>query len=216
MVQAVHTLVKGRARYKVAGLYRSESLKQKIEQDLTQHKWIVSVSVNTLTGSVLVLFDAQNGNHASAVASLLKSVVDRSSSKPARGTKDRFPSVPQEKEMAVVRPVRTAASPPHTPTGKDVQSVRTVRKEVANAEDQQEEPWHCMGKTDVLQRWGTSATDGLSEEAARLLYIQYGPNLLPESVPRSGWSMFFDQFKSLPVALLGVAAVISEESRRCG
>lgn len=209
MVQAVHTLVKGRARYKVEGLYRSESLKQKIEQDLTQHKWIVSVSVNTLTGSVLVLFDARNGNHASAVASLLKSVVERSNGKSVQGKKVRFPSVPQEKETVVVRPVRTAVSPPHTPTGKDVQSVRTVRKEVANAEDQQEEPWHCMGKTDVLQRWGTSATDGLSEEAARLLYIQYGPNLLPESVPRSGWSMFFDQFKSLPVALLGVAAGIS-------
>ena len=45
---------------------------------------------------------------------------------------------------------------------------------------------------------GHIGMNGLSEEAARLLYIQYGPNILPESVPRSGWSMFFDQFKSLP------------------
>ena len=118
------------------------------------------------------------------------------------GSRRDRPLLPQEKKTVMVRPVRTAASPPHTPTGKDVQSIRTVRKEVANAEDQQEEPWHCMGKTDVLQQWGTSASDGLSEEAARLLYIQYGPNILPESVPRSGWSMFFDQFKSLPVASL--------------
>jgi Ca2+-transporting ATPase len=209
VVQAIHTSVKGRARYKVEGLYRSESLKQQIEQHLAQHKWIMSVSINTLTGSVLVLFDQQNGNHAAALASLLQSVVERSSGKPAQWNEHRFPSAPQKQEPVPASPVRPAVSIPRTPTGKEVPSLRTVRKQVARAEDQQEEPWHCMAKKDVLQRWGTSATDGLSEEAARLLSVQYGPNILPESVPRSGWSMFFDQFKSLPVALLGVAAGIS-------
>ncbi len=209
MVQAVHTSVKGRARYKVEGLYRSEQLKQRIEQHLTQHKWILSVSINTLTGSVLVLFDSQNGNHASAVASLLKSVVERKNGKPVKGKKNPFPAVSQKKETVVVRPVRADVSPDLTTAGKKTPSLRTVRKQVANAEDQQEEQWHCMEGKDVLQRWGTSASEGLSEEAARLLFIQYGPNILPESVPRSGWSMFFDQFKSLPVALLGVAAGIS-------
>jgi Ca2+-transporting ATPase len=209
VVQAIHTSVKGRARYKVEGLYRSESLKQQIEQHLAQHKWILSVSINTLTGSVLVLFDSQNGNHAASIASLLQSVVERSSGEPVQGREHRFPSVPQEQGTVAVSPVGAAVSTQRTPTGKEVPSLRTVRKEVAKAEDQQEEPWHCMAKKDVLQRWGTSATDGLSEEAARLLYVQYGPNILPESVPRSGWSMFFDQFKSLPVALLGVAAGIS-------
>ncbi len=209
MVQAVHTSVKGRARYKVEGLYRSEQLKQHIKQHLTQHKWILSVSVNTLTGSVLVLFDSKNGNHASAVATLLKSAVERSNGEPVRGMKRLAPEEPRGEERVMARRVRNAASPPRSPAGKEVPSNRTVRKEVANAEDQQEEQWHCLAGKDVLQRWGTSAADGLSEEAARLLYIQYGPNILPESVPRSGWSMFFDQFKSLPVALLGVAAVIS-------
>jgi Ca2+-transporting ATPase len=209
VVQAVHTSVKGRARYKVEGLYRSEQLKQRIEQHLTQHKWILSVSINTLTGSVLVLFDSQNGNHASAVASLLKSVVERRNGKPVKGKKNPFPAVSQEKETVVVRPVRADVFPDRATAGKKTPSLRTVRKQVANAEDQQEEQWHCMEGKDVLQRWGTSASEGLSEEAARLLFIQYGPNILPESVPRSGWSMFFDQFKSLPVALLGVAAGIS-------
>jgi Ca2+-transporting ATPase len=209
VVQAVHTSVKGRVRYKVEGLYRSESLKQRIEQHLAQQKWILSVSINTLTGSVLVLFDSQNGNRATAVASLLEAVVDRSNGDPVRGKEGPIPAVPQGKGTVVVRSVGTAVSPPHTPAGKEVESRRTVRQQVANAEEQQEEPWHCMTGKDVLQRWGTSASHGLSEEAARLLYNQYGPNLLPESVPRSGWSIFFDQFKSLPVALLGVAAGIS-------
>jgi Ca2+-transporting ATPase len=193
----------------VEGLYRSESLKQQIEQHLAQHRWILSVSVNTLTGSVLVLFDSQNGNHASAVASLLEAVVERTNGDPVSGKEGQATDSPQGKGTIVVRPERTDVSPPHTPAGKEVPSLWTVRKQVSHAEDQQEEAWHCMSKGDVLQRWGTSASDGLSEEAARLLYNQYGPNLLPESVPRSGWSIFLDQFKSLPVALLGVAAGIS-------
>jgi len=184
-------------------------MKRRVEEHLAQHNWILSVSINTLTGSVLVLFDPQNGYHASAIASLLQSVVDGSNGESAQGKHDPSPAVPQGKGTIMVRPERAAVSPPHTPSGKDVPSIRAVRKEVANAEDQPEEAWHCLPKGDVLQRWGTSAKDGLSEEAARLLYIQYGPNILPESVPRSGWSMFFDQFKSLPVALLGVAAGIS-------
>ena len=209
VVQAVHTSIKGRARYKVEGLYRSDHLKEQIEEDLAEHKWILSVSINTLTGSVLVLFDSHNGNHESTIASLLNAVVERTKGESIQRKADRVPSAPQEKGTVRVKPARTDLSPAHTPAGKDVPSLRTVRKEVAKAHEQQEEPWHCMAKKDVLQRWGTSASKGLSEEAARLLYIQYGPNILPESVPRSGWSMFFDQFKSLPVALLSVAAVIS-------
>ncbi len=38
---------------------------------------------------------------------------------------------------------------------------------------------------------------------------KYGPNILPEAERRSGWEIFSEQFKSLPVALLGAAAGIS-------
>src|SRR5947207_15239834 len=37
----------------------------------------------------------------------------------------------------------------------------------------------------------------------------YGPNVLPESEARSEWGIFFDQFASLPVGLLTVAAGLS-------
>jgi Ca2+-transporting ATPase len=50
---------------------------------------------------------------------------------------------------------------------------------------------------------------GLSEESVKERFTHYGANVLPESVPRSGWSLFFDQFKSLPVMLLGAAAGLS-------
>ena len=211
MVQAVHTSVPGRVRYKVEGLYRSEHLKQRIEQQLAEQQWILTVSISTLTSTVLVTFDSQNGHDASAVASLLISVVDhdRIGRGPVLEKDGPPPGVRARKGSVEVRRTRTDVSPGQTPAGKEVSSLRAVRKEVSHAGDQKEEAWHCLSKGDVLQRWGTSATQGLSEEAARLLYNQYGPNLLPESVPRSGWSIFFDQFKSLPIALLGVAAGIS-------
>jgi Ca2+-transporting ATPase len=50
---------------------------------------------------------------------------------------------------------------------------------------------------------------GLSEESAKEKLKKFGPNILPEAVPRSGFSILIGQFKSLPVALLGAAAGIS-------
>ncbi len=55
----------------------------------------------------------------------------------------------------------------------------------------------------------TSETAGLASAVAHERLHTYGPNLPPESVPRSGLSILLDQFTSLPVALLGVAAGIS-------
>lgn len=197
MVEAIHTTVKGRARFKVDGLYRSERLKQKITIRLSQHDWILSVSVNTLTASVLVLYDARNGHRPELIASLLRTIEGEPRS-PALQTVSSAP-------VRVFKPAAPAAS--HVPTKPP--SRRTVRLQVARSEEQPTAAWHTSTSTDVLSRWGTQRSQGLSEEAAKNLFEQYGPNLLPESVPRSGWSIFFDQFKSLPVALLGAAAGIS-------
>ena len=161
MVQAVHTSVKGRARYKVEGLYRSESLKQLIEQHLSQQKWILSVSVNTLTGTVLVLFDSQNGNRAPSIASLLEAAIERTSGAPLPKKEGQATDSPLMEGKIVVRSESTTVSP-RSPAGKEVPSLHTVRKQVSHAGDQQEEAWHCMSKGEVLQRWGTSASSGLS------------------------------------------------------
>lgn len=80
---------------------------------------------------------------------------------------------------------------------------------VDNAEDQKEESWHTLDIQGVLTYFASSDVSGLTTETSALYLKKYGPNLLPESVPRSGWSIFFDQFKSIPVALLGVAAGVS-------
>jgi Ca2+-transporting ATPase len=66
-----------------------------------------------------------------------------------------------------------------------------------------------MDADSVLTYHRTSKVLGLSRVAAKENLKKYGPNILPESAPRSGLSILLDQFKSLPVALLSVAAGLS-------
>jgi membrane-associated phospholipid phosphatase len=56
MIQPIHTTVKGRARYKVNGLYHSEALKKYLELKLLQEKIIEQVRANPLTGNILIIF----------------------------------------------------------------------------------------------------------------------------------------------------------------
>jgi undecaprenyl-diphosphatase len=53
MITAIHTAVKGRARYKVTGLHGSAALKRLLEVRLIEHAAIQEVSASVLTGNVL-------------------------------------------------------------------------------------------------------------------------------------------------------------------
>ena len=59
LVRMLHTRVPGRARLKVAMLYRSELVKHRLEAGLSDIAGITSVKGNVLTGNLLVVF-AQN------------------------------------------------------------------------------------------------------------------------------------------------------------
>jgi len=56
MIQAIHTAVKGRSIYKIDRLYSCESLKTYLERSLVEKAEISNVSVNSLTGIMLVLY----------------------------------------------------------------------------------------------------------------------------------------------------------------
>lgn len=73
LVQPIHTAVKGRARYKVNGLYRSESLKKYIEFRLSEEIGIKEVHANPDTGNVLVLFSSSFSPNT--IASLIQEIV---------------------------------------------------------------------------------------------------------------------------------------------
>lgn len=69
-------------------------------------------------------------------------------------------------------------------------------------------PW-TQTVTEVIEQLGVSVDDGLSESDAQQRLSQYGKNQLEQAEQRSAWSIFIEQFKSLIIAILAVAAILS-------
>ncbi|NJL81276.1 MAG: hypothetical protein HC917_25335 [Richelia sp. SM2_1_7] len=60
-----------------------------------------------------------------------------------------------------------------------------------------------------FRKFSSSQDSGLDKDTVSQNLDRYGKNALAKSKSRSDWSIFADQFQSLPVALLGVASGIS-------
>ncbi len=178
MVQAIHTTVKGRARYKVNELYRSESLKKHLERSLSNKAEISAVSANTLTGNILINFNTDISH--SEIGLRIEEIV---LGYKQQGGEDQEKNLPENR--------------------------RKSRIPVTSAEEQRTENWHLMEASSVLDALKTSKASGLSSEIAAENLDKYGSNVLGESDTRSDLSILIDQFKSLPVALLGAAAGLS-------
>ncbi len=190
MVEAIHTAVAGRARFKVEGLYRSKSMEKLLESRLARLQDISLASANALTGNVLVCYNSDN--NPQTIAALIEGIVSDCLSQPLPSS---FP-VPSKAGAA---------------TGPEDQATVLDRFKglFAYPAEQPAQPWHRLKAEAVLAEWQTSREMGLSLKAVERNRQKYGANLLPEAEPRPGWDIFLDQFKSLPVALLGAAAGLS-------
>jgi Ca2+-transporting ATPase len=69
--------------------------------------------------------------------------------------------------------------------------------------------WHALSATEALSALASDAVLGLSSEEAGARLARLGENRLREAVPRPLWRKFLDQFKSLLVMVLLLAAVLS-------
>ena len=189
LVQAIHTAVQGRARYKVKGLHHSETLKVYLEVRLLDSKVIRAVAANPLTGNLLVIFHPAYS--ASDIVHLIqKCLLEYSEhSRQNRAKIDTGLTVNQKE----------ATQPSISP--------KKLKELIPLVREQQMKSWHLIEANAVIKEFKTSKQSGLSSKSAEENLKKYGSNILPESVPRSGWSIFIDQFKSLPVALLSAAAV---------
>jgi P-type Ca2+ transporter type 2C len=70
-------------------------------------------------------------------------------------------------------------------------------------------PWHAMPAHAVVEELDADARSGLTAAEAQSRLAAVGPNSLPVPEPRSGLTILLDQLSSLPVLLLGGAAVAS-------
>ena len=69
--------------------------------------------------------------------------------------------------------------------------------------------WHADTAGQVMERLGTSAQAGLTSQEAAARLTALGANRLPAPEPKSALDIVTDQLTSLPVMLLGAAAVLS-------
>ncbi len=198
MVRPVHTSLAGRARFKIVELRGCTALKQYLETGLSKRRAVLGVSSSTTTGSVLVTFNS--GNDFRAIAEILESLVEQ-----YNNGKNSGHSVPADRGAgASNESTETAAK-----SGGVLERARSALFGKSGQREQPEKPWHTLEAGTALESLKSSAGPGLLGSEAQARLDQFGPNSLPRPSTRSEWSIFLGQFKSLPVALLGVAASIS-------
>ncbi len=199
MVRPVHTVLKGRARFNVEGLSGSRGLQEHLEAGLSSHEAILEVSTSTTTGNILVRFNS--GNDFKSIGEIIESLVREYNGGDSSGN-DGLPAD------------RSGCQGIETSPGVQVKAGVFTKAKTAlfgkpERRQQQQEQWHTLEAKTALEALQSSALKGLGNTEALERLDHYGPNTLPRSSTRSGWSIFADQFRSLPVALLGVAASLS-------
>lgn len=197
---ALHVAVRGRARFKVLGLYRQEDRGQQLEIHLVRIAGIHNARTNFLTGSLLIHFDPvlsladlvasverELTNLWGPVVSAIAERVDPAMQPNLRESQVETGGVLGRREAVAITPANGATKP-----------------------DPRADPtfWHTLDEEEVLSRLA-SARHGLTNAAARVRLAQYGPNELPQPARRSDLALFLEQFASPPVALLGISAAVS-------
>jgi Ca2+-transporting ATPase len=69
--------------------------------------------------------------------------------------------------------------------------------------------WHGLDAVAVVTKLGTDPARGLATAEVSKRHLRYGLNALQEIRPRPAWRILIDQFASIVIALLAVAAAIA-------
>ncbi len=69
--------------------------------------------------------------------------------------------------------------------------------------------YHALTTTETARRFAVTPAHGLTDSAVTQHRVQYGENRLQEKPPRSRWLLFLDQFRSLLIGVLLIAAVLA-------
>lgn len=70
-------------------------------------------------------------------------------------------------------------------------------------------PFWAQNENEILYKFNVSNKTGLSEKEAQKRLQQYGLNQISQTRSKTAWSIFFEQFKSIIIAVLAVAGILS-------
>ena len=204
LVVAVHTAVKGRARFRIAGLKNGPTLKRILEFYLPQHPDLIQVSASTTTGNVLVRYS--DNRSLESVQDLVLQAIDRRAVELDGGERPEKDGA--DGETAETRALQRLAETDITGTirGSLKSALTRVVDQTGSAAAR---AWHTFGQRSLVKTLASDLRQGLNEDDARRRLAADGANRLPEPHARSDWEIVFDQINSLPVYLLGAAAFVS-------
>jgi P-type Ca2+ transporter type 2C len=197
LIHIIHNAVRGRTRFKVQGLYRNTSLNTHIENELLKDAEVTSAVGNVLTGHVLVL------SHPACAPLRVLALLEH-------GVREYLASA--DRGTTCAGPAPSGNGNGSAATGHAVVLGTRLKKSLtaaASVAPQASAQWHATEAREVLGRLDCAPETGLTEDQALRHLEKFGPNVLPQSIPRSRLSIFLAQFKSLPVAMLGIVAGVS-------
>lgn len=177
--------IPGRLRVKIPQLYRSEQDKAEMEIAFAACKYVSTVYANPLTACVLILFDP-------AVAPDVI-LAEFGLSAPAPKNDGREKQANNKEHRRSVRSAQEAEKR----IQRDKDDERTIYA-----------PWHLQDANAALGFFGSSRQFGLPSYVVEER-LRDGLNRLPQQEAVSSFDILLNQFKSLPVLLLGVSALLS-------
>ncbi len=189
-IEVVHAALPGRARLRVPGLYRNEAAARRLKDALAGEDGVRLACANVLTATILVSYDA--GRSLSEVLVVLTR---------------RIETLGLPRPAGEPASLRRLANPtlPATMRQRDTPPPARARPAAARSAS----IWHQHSVREALDNFGVDFSRGLPAAVAADRLARYGPNALPEPERRSDLAILLDQFKSLPIVLLGASAVLS-------
>ena len=181
-IRPIHTKISGRSRFKIAGLTANTVAKDALEIGLKQIKEIRTASASTITGNLLVLYDPELDDQK--LIRVIERFIDKA---------------PENKS-----PQKThTQSPPPFKSDEPLSDENDLHSLALR------HTWHRRSASKTTELLNTSIKTGLDADEAKNRLEIYNANILPKPVLRPKLSIFMEQFQSLPVALLGLAAGLS-------
>ncbi len=193
MIRTIHNSIKGRVRFHIDGLYRNEDMQSFLTMTLSGFHETREVSANTLTGNILIIYEA-TCNPRVIIMAVEQAVAHYDQNRTAcpRTAKSN------ERSGALVK-----RYPPKVPRQKDSSS-----SSPGDSLRDSFQWWKSDFQT-ALNFFGSSPELGLNQSLVEKNRTNFGVNSMPVNAVRSKLGILLDQFTSLPIILLGVGAALS-------
>lgn len=176
--------IPGRLRIKIPQLYHSDQDKAEMEIAFAACKYVSAVYANPLTACVLILFDPAVAPDVILAEFGLSALAPKNDGREKQANK---------KHRRSVRPAQKAE--------QRIQRDRDDERKIYA-------PWHLHDANAALGFFGSSRQFGLPPYVVEER-LRDGLNRLPQQETVSSFDILINQFKSLPVLLLGVSALLS-------